>query len=78
MKTEFANSSKDNVATTTFLTASLFAVLMGAFSGSNAVANEAAAVEVQKIDAIVVTASHRPDVKLDAIVVTATRLNSRA
>ena len=56
MKTEFALSNKDNIATATLLAVSLFAVASGLFTSTPANATRAMAT-VQKMDTIVVTAS---------------------
>ena len=73
MKTEFSSNNKDNIAISTILAASLFAIASGLYNSNAAVATEA----VQKLDTIVVTASRAPDAILDTMVVTASRKNSR-
>lgn len=75
MKTAFT-SNKDDIAITTLLAVSLFALMSGAFSSSRAVAKQV--VGVQKLDTIVVTASRAPDAVLDTMVVTASRNINRA
>ena len=77
MKTEFIQSNKDNVATSALVVITLFALLSGVFTSSPADANRPAEA-VQKMDAIVVTASRSADIKLDTIVVTASRKVVRA
>ncbi len=77
MKTEFIRSNKDNVATSTLVAITLFALVTGVFNSGPAEANRPADA-VQKMDAIVVTASRSADIKLDTIVVTASRKISRA
>ena len=76
MKTAFKSSNKDNIAITTLLAVSLFALGSGVFASNQAVAKQA--VAVQKLDTIVVTASRTPDAILDTMVVTASRKSSRA
>lgn len=76
MKTVFNNSNKDNVAISTILAVSLFAVASGLFSSNPAVASHA--VAVQKLDTIVVTESRSPEAGLDTVLVTASRKNDRA
>ena len=71
-------SNKDNIATAALLAISLFALASGMFTSKPAVANHAAIVAVQKMDAIVVTASRAPDATLDTILVTASRKFSHA
>ena len=73
MKTEFARSNKDNIATASLVAVSLFALASGLFNSSAAVANHAIEVTVQRLDTIVVTASRTADATLDTIVVTASR-----
>ena len=75
MKTAFI-SNKDNIAISTILAVSLFALASGLFNSNTAVASQA--VAVQKLDTIVVTASRAPDVVLDTMVVTASRKTHRA
>lgn len=71
MKTAFNTTAKDNVATAI--------VLIGLFIGSiAAVANSATvntngAMNIETMDAIVVTAERMPVEKMDAIIVTASR-----
>jgi hypothetical protein len=76
MKTEFiSTTSKDNVATSTLLTASFIALAIGLFSSNGAEAKPAPVV-VQKMNTIVVTASRqvsRIDAKLPTMIVTASR-----
>jgi hypothetical protein len=76
MKTAFTSTNKDNIAITTLLAVSLFALASGLFNSNATVASQA--VAVQKLDTIVVTASRAPDVRLDTIVVTASRKIDRA
>ena len=72
MKTEFINStSKDNVATSTLLVASVVALAIGLFSSNGAEAKPAVTA-VQKMDTIIVKAS-RIDAKLPTMIVTASR-----
>ena len=71
MKTAFKSSNKDNIAITTLLVVSLFALMSGVFNSSQTVAKQV--VGVQELDTIVVTASRAPDAVLDAMVVTASR-----
>ena len=75
MKTVFI-SNKDNIAISTILAVSLFALASGLFNSNDAVASQA--VAVQKLDTIVVTASRAPDAVLDTMVVTASRKTHRA
>lgn len=75
MKTAFTSTNKDNIAITTLIAVSLFAIASGLFNSNKAVANEADTV--QRLDTIVVTASRTPVTILDAIVVTASRKNDR-
>ena len=75
MKTAFT-SNKDNIAISTILAVSLFALASGLFNSNTAVASQA--VAVQKLDTTVVTASRAPDVVLDTMVVTASRKTHRA
>ena len=75
MKTAFNSSNKDNIAISTILAVSLFALASGLFNSNTAVANQA--VAVQKLDTIVVTASRAPDAVLDTMVVTASRKTQR-
>ena len=77
MKTEFTRNNKDNVATATLVAVTLFAIASGLFNSNPAAANYEAEVAVQKLDAIVVTASRGPDAMLDTIYVTASRKNTR-
>jgi hypothetical protein len=76
MKTAFSSSNKDNIAISTILAVSLFAIAGGLFSSNAAVAKQT--VAVQKLDTIVVTASRSPDAVLDTMVVTASRKTHRA
>lgn len=71
MKTAFTSNNKDNAAITTLLAVILFALISGVFHSSQTVAKHA--VGVQKLDAIVVTASRAPDTVLDIVVITASR-----
>ena len=75
MKTAFT-SNKDNVAISTILAVSLFALASGLFDSNAAVTSQV--VAVQKLDTIVVTASRAPDAVLDIMVVTASRKQHRA
>ena len=75
MKTAFI-SNIDNIAISTILAVSLFALASGLFNSNDAVASQA--VAVQKLDTIVVTASRAPDAALDTMVVTASRKTHRA
>ena len=75
MKTAFTNNNKDNIAITTLLAVSLFALASGVFNSNQAVDKQAAAVH--KLDGIVVTASRTPDAVLDTMVVTASRKTNR-
>ena len=75
MKTAFT-SNKDNVAISTILAVSLFALVSGLFDSNAAVASQVAAV--QKLDTIVVTATRAPDAVFDIMVVTASRKQHRA
>ena len=74
MKTAFT-SNKDDIAITTLLAVSLFALASGVFNSNQAVDKQAAAV--QKLDVIVVTASRTPDALFDTMVVTALRKMNR-
>ncbi len=76
MKTAFTSNNKDNIAITTLIAVSLFAIASNLFSSNKAVANEADTV--QRLDSIVVTASRVPVAILDTVVVTASRKNDRA
>ena len=76
MKTAFTSNNKDNIAISTLLAVSLFALVSGVFNSNQAVAKHV--VTVQKLDTIVVTASRSPDLVLDTMVVTASRKMSRA
>ena len=76
MKTAFTSNNKDNIAITTLIAVSLFAIASGLFSSNKAVANEADTV--QRLDTIVVTASRVPVTVLDTMLVTASRKNDRA
>ena len=76
MKTAFTSNNKDNIAISTLLAVSLFALASGVFNSNQAVAKHV--VTVQKLDTIVVTASRSPDTVLDTMVVTASRKLSRA
>ena len=78
MKTEITTSNKDNVAISTILIAALLFLAGGLFTGNRAVANHVAAVGVQKMETIVVTASRAPDATLETIVVTASRKSPHA
>ena len=75
MKTAFI-SNKDNIAISTILAVSLFALASGLFNSNVVVTSQA--VAVQKLDTIVVTASRAPDVVLDTMVITASRKTHRA
>ena len=70
------DANKDNIAISTILAVSLFALSSGLFSSNAAVAKQT--VAVQKLDTIVVTASRSPDAVLDTMVVTASRKAHRA
>lgn len=74
MKNAFATSNKDNIATSSILAVSLFAIASGVFTSNSAAANHTAAVAVQKMDTIVVTAQRTPAATLDTMVVTASRI----
>ena len=76
MKTAYKLSNKDNIATATLIAVSLLVVAGGLFNSNAAVASHVATV--QKMDAIVVTASRLPAATLDTIVVTASRKINRA
>lgn len=76
MKTAFTSNNKDNIAITTLIIVSLFAIASGVFNSNKAVATEAATV--QRLDTIVITASRTPVTVLDTMVVTASRKNDRA
>ena len=75
MKTAFT-SNKDNIAISTILAVSLFALASGLLNSNTAVASHA--VAIQKLDTIVVTASRAADAVLDTMVVAATRKQHRA
>ena len=74
MKTAFT-SNKDDIAITTLLAVSVFALASGLFNSNQAVDKQAAAA--QKLDVIVVTASRTPDAVFDTMVVTASRKMDR-
>ena len=74
MKTAFT-SNKDDIAITTLLAVSVFALASGVFNSNQAVDKQAAAA--QKLDVIVVTASRTPDAVFDTMVVTASRKMDR-
>ncbi len=76
MKTAFTSNNKDNIAITTLLAVSLFALASGVFNSNQAVTKQA--VAVQKLDTIVVTASRTPDAVFDTMAVTASRKMNRA
>ena len=78
MKTQFSRSNKDNIATITLVVITLFALASGVFNSRPAVANHTAEIALQKMDAIVVTASRAPDTMLETIVVTASRKSNHA
>ena len=78
MKTQFTRSNKDNIATVALITITLFALASGVFNSRPAAANHTAEAAVQKMDAIVVTASRAPDMMLETIVVTASRKSNNA
>ena len=78
MKTEITTSNKDNVAISTILVAALLFLAGGLFTGNRAVANQVAAVGVQKLETIVVTAPRAPDTTFETIVVTASRKSPHA
>ncbi len=78
MKTQFSRSNKDNIATVTLVVITLFALASGVFNSRPAAANHPAELAVQKMDAIVVTASRAPDMMLETIVVTASRKSDHA
>lgn len=78
MKTEITTSNKDNVAISTILVVALLFLAGGLFNGNRAVANQVAAVGVQKLETIVVTAPRAPDATLETIVVTASRKSPQA
>ena len=78
MKTQFTRGNKDNIATVALITITLFALVSGVFNSRPAAANHAAELAVQKMDAIVVTASRAPDMMLETIVVTASRKSNHA
>lgn len=70
MKTEF--NSKDNVAAALlFLT--LITIVVATLASGHARANPADAIDVQKMETIVVTAQRAEVFKLEPIVVTASR-----
>lgn len=74
MKNAFATSNKDNVATSTILAVSLFAIASGVFTSNPAVAKHATTAAIQKMDTIVVTAQRTPAATLETMIVTASRL----
>ena len=76
MKTEFTSNNKDNIAISSLLAVSFFALASGLFISNQADAKQT--VAVQKFDTIVVTSFRAPDVILDTIVVTASRKINRA
>ena len=78
MKTEITTSNKDNVAISTILVVALLFLAGGLFTGNRAVANQVAAVGVQKLETIVVTAPRAPDTTFETIVVTASRKSPHA
>ena len=78
MKTQFSRNNKDNIATITLVVITLFALASGVFNSRPASANHTPEFAVQKMDAIVVTASRAPDTMLETIVVTASRKSSHA
>ena len=77
MTTEFTRSNKDNVALSTLLAVTLFAIASGLVTSNPASASHAPAV-VQKMDTILVTAPRAATVTLETIVVTAPRNTSHA
>ena len=77
MKTQFATTNKDNVATATLIAVALFAAAAGLFSSNPASASRPADA-VQKMAPIGVTASRSADVTLDTIYVVASRKITRA
>ena len=78
MKTQFSRNNKDNIATITLVVITLFALASGVFNSRPASATHTAEFAVQKMDAIVVTASRAPDTMLETIVVTASRKSNHA
>jgi hypothetical protein len=73
MKTEFTRNNKDNIATSTLVAITLFALASGVFNSRPAAASHTGETITQKMDAIVVTGTRAPDAILDTIVVTASR-----
>ena len=76
MKTEFTSNNKDNIGISTIIAASLLVIASGLFNSNAAVSKQA--VNVQKYQTIVVTASRTPEATLETMVVTASRKNTRA
>ena len=74
MKTAFT-SNKDDIAITTLLAVSVFALASGVFNSNQAGDKQAAAA--QRLDVIVVTASRTPDAVFDTMVVTASHKMNR-
>ena len=71
MKSAFTSNNKDDIAITTILAVTLFALASGLFNSNTAVASQP--VALQKFDTITVTASRAPDARLETMVVTASR-----
>jgi len=76
MKTEFATSNKDNIATSALIAVTLFAAAASVFNSNTASASRPVDA-VQKMAPIVVTASRSADVTLDTIYVVASRKITR-
>lgn len=72
-KIEFENGNKDNVGIAIILAVSFFAVANGIWASKPESANQLTHTAVQKIDAIVVTASRMPDAVRGTIVLAASR-----
>lgn len=74
MNTKFNTPRKDNIGSAALLAASFVAIVGGLLSSSTHAATPARNQEIQRMEAIVVTAPRlQTVVMLDAIVVTATR-----
>lgn len=75
MRTNFTTIQKDNVASATLLAATLIAIMGSMVTSSDARADKAMQMEVQKMETIIITAPRIQQVsRLETIVVTASRL----
>lgn len=79
MKPPFSTDRKDNIAAAILLAATFIAIAGSIVTSNNAHADKAPQMEIQRMEAIIITAPRLPQVvRLETIVVTASRHTKEA